>query len=130
MSKAKKIKQAGMFSRLAYIFDTRDKWKIAFLLVAVVIGSFLELLGVTVFMPFINIISDQSNIQRTWYLRMVYDGFGFSSAKQFLIALTIGIIGIYVFKNVYLILEKNFIFRFSYNTQMRLSTRLLDTYMK
>lgn len=130
MSKAKKIKQADMFSRLAYIFDTRDKWKIAFLLVAVVIGSFLELLGVTVFMPFINIISDQSNIQRTWYLRMVYDGFGFSSAKQFLIALTIGIIGIYVFKNVYLILEKNFIFRFSYNTQMRLSTRLLDTYMK
>ena len=130
MSKAKKLKQAGMFSRLAYIFDTRDKWKIAFLLVAVVIGSFLELLGVTVFMPFINIISDQSNIQRTWYLRMVYDGFGFSSAKQFLIALTIGIIGIYVFKNVYLILEKNFIFRFSYNTQMRLSTRLLDTYMK
>lgn len=130
MSKAKKIKQAGMFSRLAYIFDTRDKWKIVFLLVAVVIGSFLELLGVTVFMPFINIISDQSNIQRTWYLRMVYDGFGFSSAKQFLIALTIGIIGIYVFKNVYLILEKNFIFRFSYNTQMRLSTRLLDTYMK
>ena len=130
MSKAKKLKQAGMFSRLAYIFDTRDKWKIAFLLVAVVIGSFLELLGVTVFMPFINIISDQSTIQRTWYLKMVYDGFGFSSAKQFMVAITIGIIGIYVIKNIYLILEKNFIFRFSYNTQMRLSTRLLDTYMK
>ncbi|MGN0278032.1 MAG: ABC transporter ATP-binding protein [Lachnospiraceae bacterium] len=130
MSQEKKTKQAGLLSKLAYIFDQRDKWKIAFLLIAVVIGSFLELLGVTVFMPFINIISDQSTIQRTWYLKMVYDGFGFSSAKQFMVAITIGIIGIYVIKNIYLILEKNFIFRFSYNTQMRLSTRLLDTYMK
>lgn len=130
MSKEKKTKQAGLLSKLAYIFDQRDKWKIAFLLVAVVIGSFLELLGVTVFMPFINVISDQTTIQRTWYLKMFYNGFGFSSPKQFMVALTIGIIGIYVIKNIYLILEKNFIFRFSYNTQMRLSTRLLDTYMK
>ena len=130
MSKEKKTKQAGLLSKLAYIFDQRDKWKIAFLLVAVVIGSFLELLGVTVFMPFINVISDQTTIQRTWYLKMFYNGFGFSSPKQFMVALTIGIIGIYVIKNIYLILEKNLIFRFSYNTQMRLSTRLLDTYMK
>lgn len=130
MSQEKKTKQAGLLSKLAYIFDKKDKWKIVFLLIAVVIGSFLELLGVTVFMPFINIISDQSTIQRTWYLKIVYEGFGFSSAKQFMVAITIGIIGIYVIKNIYLILEKNFIFRFSYNTQMRLSTRLLDTYMK
>lgn len=130
MSQKKNMKQVGLLSKLAYIFDRRDKCKIAFLLVAVVIGSFLELLGVTVFMPFINVISDQTTIQKTWYLKMFYNGFGFSSAKQFLVVLTIGIIAIYVFKNVYLILEKNFIFRFSYNTQMRLSTRLLDTYMK
>lgn len=130
MSREKKTKQAGLLAMLADIFDKKDKWKIAFLLVAVVIGSFLELLGVTAFMPFINIISDQTAIQRTWYLKMLYDGFGFSSPRQFVIALTIGIIGIYIIKNIYLVLEKNLIFRFSYNTQMRLSTRLLDTYMK
>lgn len=130
MSKGKEMKQTGLLGKLGYIFDRRDKWKIAVLLAAVVIGSFLELLGVTVFMPFINIISDQTTIRKTWYLNMVYESFGFTSSKQFLIALTIGIIGIYVIKNVYLILEKNYIFKFSYNTQMKLSTRLLDTYMK
>ncbi len=130
MRTEKELEQAGLLSKLAYIFDRRDKWKIAILLVAVVIGSFLELLGVTVFMPFINIISDQSVIQRTWYLKTVYDLFHFSSPKSFMVALTILIIGIYVIKNIYLILEKNYIFRFSYNTQMKLSTRLLGTYMK
>lgn len=119
-----------MLAKLAYIFDKRDKWKIAALLIAVIIGSFLELLSVTMFMPFINIISDQSAISKTWYLRLVYDMFGFSSPRNFMIMLTLAIIGVYVVKNVYLILEKNYIFRFSYRTQMKLSTRLLDTYMK
>lgn len=130
MSNKKETKQAGLLAKLGYIFDKRDKWKIGVLLVAVVIGSFLELLAVTVFMPFINIISDQSTIQKTWYLKKVYDLLQFSSSKNFMIALTIGIIGIYIIKNVYMIFEKNYIFKFSYNTQMKLSTRLLDTYMK
>lgn len=130
MSKQKETKQAGMLSKLAYIFDKRDKWKIAVLLVAVVIGSFLELLGVTIFMPFINIISDQSSIQKTWYLRWMYETLHFRNPKSFLLAISAGIIVVYIVKNAYLILERNYIFKFSYNTQMKLSTKLLDTYMK
>ena len=119
-----------MLAKLGYIFDRRDKWKIAMLLAAVVIGSFLELLGVTIFMPFINIIEKPETIQRTWYLKWVYDLFHFRSAQEFLIGLSVVIILIYIVKNVYLIIEKSYIYKFSYNTQMKLSTRLLDTYMK
>jgi ABC-type bacteriocin/lantibiotic exporter with double-glycine peptidase domain len=130
MSKTNGAKRAGLLSKLGYIFDKRDKWKIGALLVAVVIGSFFELLGVTVFMPFINIITDSTSIQRTWYLKWAYDLFHFHSAKQFLVALSVGIIFVYIIKNVYLVLEKNYIFKFSYGTQMKLSTKLLNTYMK
>ena len=56
MNRSKENTRAGVFKKLGYIFDRRDKWKIGMLLIAVVIGSFLELLGVTIFMPFINII--------------------------------------------------------------------------
>ena len=130
MSRSSKNTSAGVLTKLGYIFDRRDKWKIAMLLVAVVVGSFLELLGVTIFMPFINIIEKPSTIQRTWYLKWVYDLFHFHSAKEFLVGLSAVIILIYIVKNVYLIIEKSYIYRFSYNTQMKLSTRLLDTYMK
>lgn len=126
----KNEKKAGIFTKLGYIFTARDKKKIAFLLVAVVIGSFMELLGVTVFMPFINIISSPQSIQSTWYLRFFYEGLHFTSTRNFMIALSCLIILVYVMKNVYLILEKNCIYKFSYSTQMRLSTRLLETYMK
>lgn len=130
MRKPSKSTSAGLLTKLGYIFDKRDKWKIAMLLAAVVIGSFLELLGVTIFMPFINILEKPDTIQRTWYLKRLYDLFHFRSAKEFLIGLSVVIILIYIAKNVYLVIEKSYIYRFSYNTQMKLSTRLLNTYMK
>ena len=56
MSETNKNTKVGMLTKLGYIFDKKDKWKITALLAAVVAGSFLELLGVTIFMPFINIL--------------------------------------------------------------------------
>lgn len=130
MTKGKDSQPKGLISMLRYIFDRRDKWRIAVLLAAIVIGSFLELMGVMVFMPFVDIIADQSRIETTWYMRGIYQFFGFTSHKGFMVALTVFIIAIYLIKNVYLVLEKSYIFKFSYNTQMKLSIRLLGTYMK
>ncbi len=130
MSEKKQKREAGMLAKLGYILDKRDKLKTAALLIAIVIGGFLELLGVAIFKPFINIITDPSTIQSTWYLKWAYDLFHFQDAKGFMVVLSIAIIAVYVIKNIYLILERNYIFKFSFTTQRKLSTRLLDTYMK
>lgn len=122
--------KVGMFTMLGYIFDKRDKHKLALLTGAIVIGSFLELFAVMVFMPFIDVLQNQGTIQTKWYLKMIYDLLGLQSAQRFMIILAVCIIVVYVVKNVYLIIEKDYIFRFSYNTQMKLSTRLLAAYMK
>ncbi len=130
MSEKKQKREAGMLAKLGYILDKKDKLKTAVLLIAIVIGGFLELLGVAIFKPFINIITDPSTIQNTWYLKWAYDLFHFQDAKGFMVVLSIAIIAVYVIKNIYLILERNYIFKFSFTTQRKLSTRLLDTYMK
>lgn len=130
MDKERESRPKGLISMLRYIFDRRDKGKLLLLLMVIVIGSFLELTGVMVFMPFVEIIADQSTIEKTWYLRTAYEFFGFSSHKSFMVAFSGGIIAVYLIKNIYLVLEKSYIFKFSYNTQMKLSIRLLGTYMK
>lgn len=130
MNREKKVKRESIFSKLAYIFDKRDKIKIGILMAAILVGSFLELAAVVIFMPFINILANENQIEKTWYLRAVYEGLHFKSHRDFMIVLTAVIIFIYVIKNAYLILEKKYIFKFSYNTQMKLSTRLLGAYMK
>lgn len=125
-----KEENISLVKKLGYIFSKKDKKKIVLLLIAVVIGSLLELLGVSIFTPFVNIIMNQEAIHRTWYLKMIYDAFGFQSNMSFLAFLAGCIIVVYIVKNVYLIIQRSFMFKFSYNTQMRLSTRLLRTYMK
>ena len=130
MDKTGERGRESLLFKLGYIFDKRDKGKLLLLMAAIVAGSFLELLAVMVFAPFIEVLQNQGAIQTTWYLRAVYELFGFRSSKHFIVFFCGGIIVVYVVKNLYLILEKDYIFRFSYNTQMKLSTRLLSAYMK
>lgn len=120
----------GFFYKLGYIFNKRDKRNIAILLFAVIVGSFLELSAVAVFRPFADILMNPDAIQKKWYLIWIYDFFGCQTYKEFLTVLSICIIVIYVVKNVYLICERSYMFKFSYDTQKNLSTRLLITYMK
>lgn len=118
-----------MLKKLGYIFSKKDKVTIAFLLVAVIIGSFFELMGVTIFMPFIEIIMDPDVIMENVALHWAYELGGFQSTTGFLTAISAAIIFIYIFKNLFMVWEKNAIYKFSYRTQRSISTRLLKAYM-
>ena len=119
-----------MIAKLKYIFTKRDKLKMLLLLLTVIAGSFLELMGVAVFSPFVNILMNPDMIQEKWYLKWIYDIFQFTASNAFLAALTGVIIFIYVFKNVFLALQKNWIYKFSYGIQLKISTKLLKTYVR
>lgn len=119
-----------MLKKLNYIFSGRDKVKMLLLLVTVVMGSFFELMGVAIFTPFVNVIMNPETIQETWYLKLLFDAFSFQSTNNFLAALAGAIIFIYLFKNIFLALQKNWIYKFSYGIQMKISTKLLKTYIQ
>lgn len=119
-----------MLKQLNYIFSGRDKVKMIFILVGIVIGSFLELMGVAIFTPFMNVLMNPESIQEKWYLEGIYDYFSFRSSDYFLAALTGSIIFVYVFKNVFLAMQKNWIYKFSYGIQLKISTKLLKTYIQ
>ena len=119
-----------MLKKLNYIFNGIDKLKMLLILFGVIIGSFLELMGVAIFSPFVSILMNPEIIGENKYLNCIYEIFNFDTANNFMAALTGAIIFIYLFKNVFLALLKNWIFKFSYNIQLKISTRLLKTYMR
>lgn len=119
-----------MLSKLNYIFNRKDKIKIFFLMIAVVIGSFLELMGVTIFMPFINVIMEPETIEQSAQLKFFYELLRFDNYYNFLAALAGVIIVIYIVKNVFLALQKNWIYKFSYGIQKKISVGLLKAYIK
>lgn len=118
-----------MYKKLNYIFSRQDRAKIVLLMIMMIIGSFLELLGVAVFQPFVDIIMSPESIVQNKWLSVLNDFFACETVERFLTVLAVGIILIYVVKNIYLWLEQNYILKFSYGVQQKLSTRLLTTYL-
>lgn len=118
-----------MIKKLNYIFTKKEKIHLAFVFLVILIGSFIELLGVSVFLPFIDILMKPESIMEQKKYRYFYELFGFSSTDHFLIALGILICAVYLFKNLYLTFQQNCMLKFSYTTRMHLATKLLSTYM-
>ena len=110
-----------MFEKMRYILTRKEKITMVFLFLAVFIGSIFELMGVTIFMPFIQVLMTPEQIYTNKWLHYFYALFDFKSTTQYLTAIAGLIIVIYVVKNVYLMWEKNAIYKFSYRLQKRIS---------
>ena len=123
------IEKTSFWNEIFYIFSKNEKVQLVLLLVMIIVGSFLELLGVAMFSPFISVIMDQSQIKTSKYLAFFYTKGGFKDNISFLTFLAVCIIIIYILKNAYLVIEKNAVYKFSYKNQMRISGRLLNVYM-
>ena len=119
-----------MLNKLRYIFSRKEKTQLLFLLILIIIGSFFELVGVAIFMPFISLIMDpETAMEQSKMLSMVYQMLHLTSVKSFLVVLAFAISAVYIIKNVYLSLMQNCILKFSYQMRMHLATRLLTTYL-
>lgn len=119
-----------MLEKLNYIFTRKDKLKIFMLSIMIIAGSFIELLAVSVFSPFIDAIMNVNDLSKSQTLQLMYDILSPPNMETFLAVMAGGIICIYIIKNVYTIVEKNLIYKFSYRIQQNMSTGLLKAYMR
>lgn len=118
-----------MLKKISYVLDKKQKKQLALLLVVIFIGAFVELLGVTLILPIVNIAMDPSVIDSTWYLLWVKNTFGLIDASQVIVFFATLLIAIYIFKNIYITYMNNLQYRFTYDNQRLLSVKLMDCYM-
>lgn len=118
------------YKKINYIFSKSQKRKLVILFVAILIGTFLELLGVTAILPFMNIIMSQDSIESMKYWGDLYRFLGMESPNQFIMLFAIALIIIYIVKNIYIALMYDWQYRFTYDNQKELSTRMLRAYMQ
>lgn len=112
------------------VFNRKQKWKLVWMVVIILIGSLAELLGVTAILPFINVALNPDSIFENGIMLTVYEMLGLHSTNEFLILLGVLLIIIYVVKNLYVIYMNNHMYKFSYRCQKELASRLLISYMK
>lgn len=118
-----------MIKQVLSILNRGEKIKLVILFFMVGLGSILELLGVSAFSPLINLITDPSIIHTKWYLEWLYQALHIQDTRRFLSVVILIIIAIYIIKNVYLIWERNILYRYIFNVQKRVSVKLLKAYL-
>lgn len=118
-----------MFKKLLYIFDRKQKQDLVILFILMLGGAFVELLGVSSVMPLVEVVTDPEIIHTNETYAAIAKMFSITDAKQFILFIAISLIILYVFKNIYVIIENDLQYRFTYNNQKKLSTRMLDCYL-
>lgn len=119
-----------ILQELNYIFNKKQKCKLFILFIAMLIGAALELVGVTAILPLIAAMTNPESILQEEYFSYFYYALGFKNSSQFMIALCMLIIAVYLIKNVYIMLQNDIQYRFVFNNQVRISYRLMNAYMK
>ena len=119
-----------MIKQFRFIFNRKQKVGLFLLLIAIIIGTFLELAGVTAIMPFIDVVMNPETIERKWYLKIPYEKLNFQNTTAFIIFVAVILIIIYILKNVYLCFMYYAQYRFTYDNRRKVATRMLNAYLK
>ncbi|MCS3678635.1 ATP-binding cassette subfamily C protein [Salinibacter ruber] len=115
--------------KLFSLLTRRERRNLYILFVAVLLMASLQVASVASIMPFLSVASDPSIIQENEYLRWAYATFGFDDDRSFLITLGLGAFIVLVVSNVFIILTRWAMERYSWGRNHSLSRRLLRSYL-
>ncbi len=87
------------FRDLRTILDSRQKKKGVVLIFFIIIGAFLDVLGLAAILPVISIALDNTIISTNKYLFSLYNTFGFANEDHFLLALIVALLFVFIVKN-------------------------------
>ena len=91
--------------------------------------AILEAVGVASIMPFLAVLGDPDSIERIAPLRLAYNGLGFDSREEFLIALGVAAVVVLVLAGLYKLVASIVMARFVNLRRHSISRRLLEHYL-
>jgi len=116
--------------KLNYMLTKGQKRTGVIIMLMIAVGSFVDMLGVSAILPFIEAILTPDEIAKKWYVKPIIQVFHPSSMEKLTIIIGIGIIFIYIFKNAYLYVSVMIQTVYRSKIQKKLSTRMLRAYLK
>lgn len=119
-----------MFRQLNRILSKKQKLQMVGIFFLIVVGAFVEMLGISAILPFIQAILTPDKLVDKWYFRFIIEAAGIKNSFEIIILCGMLIIGVYLFKNLFLILSTTIQSKFRCRFQKDLSTITLKAYIK
>lgn len=114
---------------LLYILPAKQKKHAVWVMVVIILGSGFELLGVSAVLPFLQAIMTPDIIMNSKYIQPITRIFKIDTASDVLILVGIGLILVYISKNVFMIFSAYVNCDYSTKVQKELSIKMLQSYM-
>ena len=118
-----------LLQQLGYLFPSKQRWQMAGLFFLQLIETCLDFMGISLILPFVTVLTDTEAITQAGWYRFLSGLLGRSEPKAILLSLTLGMMGMYVLKNVYALFLTNLRVRFLSRHQIRLGAKMLQCYM-
>jgi ABC-type multidrug transport system fused ATPase/permease subunit len=114
---------------LRFLFTRRDRAILLLLTLLMVLSGLLEVFGLGMLFPYVQILQDPTRISDVRYVRVLYEWLGFSSHSSFLIAMSMALLVTFLVKGVVTIWVTNFQLRFVNAKLADLGSTLLSRYL-
>ncbi len=114
--------------KLNYVMTKQQKLLCLIVFVMSCIGSIMECIGVTAMIPLVSIITDQSALMENVFFRKIPFVTSLPYNKM-VIVITVGVILIYIVKNLYLVFLSWIRVKFSSKIQREMTIKMMASYM-
>lgn len=115
--------------KLRYVLDKEQKIHICFLGVMIFIGGLLETLGISALLPIVQAITQPDSLDSLGLLKILKGIYKTDSYNDFLVAMLVTLIFIFIIKNLYLLLLANEQSRFIAFNRNKMISRVLREFL-
>jgi ABC-type multidrug transport system fused ATPase/permease subunit len=118
-----------LFRQLWDILSHREKIEGSILLCYMALGALLEAVSISLLVPFIAILSQPELILEVPAARTIFSFFKIHEPQQMLLAIGVGLVGIFIIKSSFLVLLHRWQSRYIFAVHARLGGELLTAYL-
>lgn len=119
-----------ILKKLRVLLDKRQKYAMVGLIMLMVIGAFLQTLGVGLLVEVVNVAVDPNVVENNWLAAGLYRFMGSPGHRTFSLVVMILLIITYICKNLFLFIQQKLTLSFVYTNQFRTSERVMRNYLR
>ncbi len=119
-----------ILKKLNVLLDKKQKRTMLGLVFLMIIGAALQTAGVSMIMPVVSIVMDKQAMHRPGLLHDMFLLIGGGNETRFTVIVMLGLIGVFIVKNLFLYFQQKLTLAFVYTNQFRTSERMMKNYLR
>ncbi len=124
------IKMKDAFGKLNFILSSEQKKYGVLMLFLSLVAAIFEMVGVSVILPLMQVMLRPDELWDKWYVQVVTGVISIHTNEQLIFLVCVGIIFIYLIKNVYFVIYSYITTYYANKVKKELSVRVLEAYMQ